>query len=146
MRFKRPTTTDIDFSTNVLNLVDVLLLLLIFFMISTTFTKHTQLSITLPEASGQPQEAPKQPLEVVITATGHYSINDRALASGELNIVKAALTELSGGDVSTPLIITADANTPHQFVVRAMDAAGQLGFTHLSLTTQQPSQQPAPGK
>ncbi len=139
MRFKRPTTTDIDFSTNVLNLVDVLLLLLIFFMISTTFTKNTQLSITLPEATGTPQDQPKKPLEIVITATGHYSINDRALASGDLNIIKAALSEVSAGDTSLPLVITADANTPHQAVVKAMDAAGQLGFVRLSLTTQQPS-------
>jgi biopolymer transport protein ExbD len=139
MRFKRPTTTDIDFSTNVLNLVDVLLLLLIFFMISTTFTKQSQLTITLPEASGKPQEQPKKPLEIVITATGHYSINERALASGELSTIKAALSEISGGDTTAPLVITADANTPHQAVVRAMDAAGQLGFTRLSLTTQEPT-------
>lgn len=139
MRFKRPTTTDIDFSTNVLNLVDVLLLLLIFFMISTTFTKHTQLSLTLPQATGKPQEQAQKPLEIVITATGHYSINERALATNELNTVKAAMSEISGGDTTTPLVITADANTPHQFVVRAMDAAGQLGFVHLSLTTQAPT-------
>jgi biopolymer transport protein ExbD len=139
MRFKRPTTTDIDFSTNVLNLVDVLLLLLIFFMISTTFTKHTQLSISLPQATGQPQDQPKKPLEIVITATGHYSINDRALTANDLNVIKAAMMEVAAGDTSMPLIITADANTPHQYVVRAMDAAGQLGFVHLSLTTQAPT-------
>lgn len=139
MRFKRPTTTDIDFSTNVLNLVDVLLLLLIFFMISTTFTKHTELNINLPQATGQPPEQVKKPLEIIITATGHYSISDRALASGELNTIKAALAEISAGDTSQPLVITADANTPHQAVVRAMDAAGQLGFTRLSLTTQEPT-------
>lgn len=140
MRFKRPTTTDIDFSTNVLNLVDVLLLLLIFFMISTTFTKHTELSISLPQATGQPQDQPKKPLEIVITATGHYSINDRALTANDLNVIKAALTEVAAGDTSMPLVITADANTPHQYVVRAMDAAGQLGFVHLSLTTQAPTE------
>ena len=139
MRFKRPTTTDIDFSTNVLNLVDVLLLLLIFFMISTTFTKHTELSISLPQATGQPQDQPKKPLEIVITATGHYSINDRALTANDLNVIKAAMTEVAAGDTSMPLVITADANTPHQYVVRAMDAAGQLGFVHLSLTTQAPT-------
>jgi biopolymer transport protein ExbD len=140
MRFKRPTTTDIDFSTNVLNLVDVLLLLLIFFMISTTFTKHTELSISLPQATGQPQDQPKKPLEIVITATGHYSIDDRALTGNDLSVIKAAMTEVAAGDTSMPLVITADANTPHQYVVRAMDAAGQLGFVHLSLTTQAPTE------
>ncbi|MDY0071308.1 MAG: biopolymer transporter ExbD [Thauera sp.] len=140
MRFKRPTTTDIDFSTNVLNLVDVLLLLLIFFMISTTFTKHTELNISLPQATGQPPQQAAQPLEIVITASGHYSINERALASAEIDTIKAALTEVSGGDTTRPLIITADASTPHQAVVRAMDAAGQLGFTRLSLTTQEPTE------
>lgn len=139
MRFKRPTTTDIDMGTNIVNLVDVLLLLLIFFMISTTFTKQSQLSVELPEASGAAATPNEKQIDLVITADSRYSINDRSLTKGDITTLKAAMQEAAVGDSTLPLIITADANTPHQAVVRAMDAAGQLGFTHLSLATQTPT-------
>lgn len=140
MRFKRPSTTDVDLGTNIINLVDVLLLLLIFFMISTTFTKSSQLTVQLPEANGTPPERTEKQIEVVITADGHYTINDRTVAKGDVETLKSALSEIAEGDTTLPLTITADANTPHQAVVRAMDAAGQLGFAHLSLTTQTPDE------
>lgn len=140
MRFKRPTTTDIDMGTNIINLVDVLLLLLIFFMISTTFTKQSALSIQLPEANAPATEANQQQIDILITAEGHISIDDRGLTKTDVESIKAALQEVSGGDSSRPLSITADGNTPHQAVVRAMDAAGQLGFAKLSLTTQLPKE------
>ena len=136
MRFKRPTTTDVDMGTNIINLVDVLLLLLIFFMISTTFTKSSQLSVQLPEASAHPVQTNDKQIEIVITADGHYSVNDRNVTRGDIETIKAALSEAAAGDTTLPLTIMADANTPHQAVVRAMDAAGQLGFSHLSLATQ----------
>lgn len=138
MRFKRPTTTDIDMGTNIVNLVDVLLLLLIFFMLTTTFSKSSQLTVQLPEASTKPAPPVDKRIEIVITADGHYSVNDRNVTRGDIDTIKAALSEASGGDTSVPLTIMADANTPHQAVVRAMDAAGQLGFAHLSLATQTP--------
>lgn len=141
MRFKRPTTTDIDLGTNIINLVDVLLLLLIFFMISTTFTKKSELNVQLPEATASAAEPNAKQLDILITADGHFSINDRGLTKTDVDSIKAALQELSEGDNTRPLSITADGNTPHQAVVRAMDAAGQLGFSHLSLTTQQPGEQ-----
>lgn len=140
MRFKRPSTSDIDMGTNIINLVDVLLLLLIFFMISTTFTKRSELTLQLPEADAPAAERNDKQLDILITADGHFSINDRGLAKTDVDSIKAALQELSGGDTTRPLSITADGNTPHQAVVRAMDAAGQLGFAHLSLTTQQPKE------
>jgi biopolymer transport protein ExbD len=126
--------------TNIINLVDVLLLLLIFFMISTTFTKKSELNIQLPEADAPHAEHSDKQLDILITADGHFSINDRGLTKTDVESIKAALQEVSGGDSSRPLSITADGNTPHQAVVRAMDAAGQLGFVHLSLTTQQPKE------
>lgn len=141
MRFKRPTTTDIDMGTNIVNLVDVLLLLLIFFMISTTFTKQSQLSVQLPEASGEAAPGEAKQLDLVISREGRYSLNDRSLAKGDIDTLKAALQEAAAGDNTLPLVITADANTPHQAVVRAMDAAGQLGFARLSLATQTPESQ-----
>jgi biopolymer transport protein ExbD len=142
VRFRRPSTTAVDFGANIINLVDVLLLLLIFFMLSTTFSKRSDLSVQLPEASGAPAAADAKRLEIVITANSHYSINDRSLANGDLETIKAALREVAGGDTARPLTITADGNAPHQAVVRAMDAAGQLGFSRLSLTTQLPKSAP----
>lgn len=140
MKFKRPKIAEVDFSSNVINLIDVLLLLLIFFMLSTTFTKTSRLTLTLPEASAAGAEQAPRGIEMVITAQGHFAINERALVNSELSTVVAALRETAQGDTGQPLVITADANTPHQFVVRAMDAAGQLGFANLSLTTQQPTE------
>jgi biopolymer transport protein ExbD len=139
MRFKRPSTADIDMGTNIINLVDVLLLLLIFFMISTTFTKSSQLKVQLPEASAQPVQSEAKQIDITISADGHYSVNDRIVSRGDIDTIKAALSEASGGDNNLPLTIMADANTPHQAVVRAMDAAGQLGFSRLSLATQTPA-------
>ncbi len=136
MRFKRPSTTDIDMGTNIVNLVDVLLLLLIFFMLTTTFSKSSQLKVQLPEASAKPAPADEKQIEIVISADGHYSVNDRIVTRGDIDTIKAALSEASGGDTTLPLTIMADGNTPHQDVVRAMDAAGQLGFSRLSLATQ----------
>lgn len=140
MRFKRPSTSDVDLGTNIINLVDVLLLLLIFFMISTTFTKKSELTLQLPEANGAAAEHNDKQLDILITADSHFSINDRGLTKTDVDSIKAALQEVSEGDTTRPLSITADGNTPHQAVVRAMDAAGQLGFAHLSLTTQQPKE------
>lgn len=142
MRFKRPSTSDIDMGTNIVNLVDVLLLLLIFFMITTTFNQRSELSVQLPEASGEPLPQDSRRVEIVISANGRYAINDRSLTNGDLETLKAALREVTGGDTTLPLTITADGNTPHQAVVRAMDAAGQLGLSRLSLTTQLPETAP----
>jgi biopolymer transport protein ExbD len=123
---------------NLTPLIDVVFLLLIFFMVSTTFTKETHLSVDLPEAVGQPsKENPKQ-IEILIAADGSYSVNGQALVNNKLETLKSAIDKLSEGDKKIPMVITADAKTPHQSVVEAMDAAGQLGFTHLSITTRQP--------
>ena len=114
-------------------------LLLIFFMVSTTFTRETQLKLDLPEAvSGeQVEDRDIQQIELTISATGDIAINDRTLVAPGFDTLKTALQRESAGDLSLPLIITADAQTPHQSVIMAMDAAGQLGFTRLRLTTMQ---------
>jgi biopolymer transport protein ExbD len=74
---------------------------------------------------------------VVINAQGHYSVNERNLVNNSPETLKAAIREAAGDDRSLPLVITADANTPHQAVITAMDAAGQLGFARLSLATRE---------
>ncbi len=139
MKFKRQTKAQLEI--NLTPLIDVVFLLLIFFMVTTTFTKETRLTVDLPEAQGVAQEQEQEQLEITISADGKYAINGKALVNSRPEVLKAALVELSGGDSSMPLVITADAVTPHQSVVTAMDVAGQLRFLHLSITTQQPAQQ-----
>jgi len=137
VQFKRQK--DGEVSVNLTPLIDVVFLLLIFFMVSTTFTKETHLSVDLPEAIGEEKtDQPKQ-IEILIDAGGQYVIDGRSLVSTKIETVMKALETVSKGDTTLPLIITADASTPHQAVVTAMDAAGQLGFAHLSLTTTKPT-------
>ncbi len=136
MKFKRQSR-DED-GINLTPLIDVVFLLLIFFMVSTTFTKETHLNVDLPEASGELSADDSEQIEILINADGSYAVNGQALVNKKLATLKAALEKTAAGETDMPLVITADANTPHQAVVTAMDAAGQLGFVHLSITTKNP--------
>jgi biopolymer transport protein ExbD len=137
VQFKRQKDSEV--SVNLTPLIDVVFLLLIFFMVSTTFTKETHLSLDLPEAEGEPRSEQPQQIEILIDSNGQYAINQRSLASSSSKVLMTALKQVSEGNVELPLVITADAKTPHQAVITAMDAAGQLGFVHLSLTTKKPT-------
>lgn len=136
MKFKRQAREELQL--NLTPLIDVVFLLLIFFMVSTTFTKENHLAISLPEADGEATETAATSIEVVIDKSGAYVINGQALLNNQISTIKSALEKLSEGKRDLPFVITADANTPHQAVVRAMDAAGQLGFAHLSITSKKP--------
>ena len=138
MKFRRQRRDEVG--VNLTPLIDVVFLLLIFFMVSTTFTRETQLSIDLPEASGQPQETTDERIEILIDESGSYRVNGQALVDARLRTLQAAIYKISAGDTTLPMIITADAQAAHESVVRAMDAAGQMGFVHLSITTRQPAQ------
>ncbi len=121
---------------NLTSLIDVVLLLLIFFMVSTSFVKQSQIAIHLPQAdSSSPiQDAPKQ-LEIMITSQGTYLVNGRELINNRPETIRNALQRLSGGDTSLPLTISADAEARHQDVITAMDVAGKLGFVQIGLAT-----------
>ncbi|WP_250658270.1 ExbD/TolR family protein [Alkalimarinus coralli] len=134
MKFKRQV--DEDVSVNLTPLIDVVFLLLIFFMVSTTFTKESHLEIELPEASGEKSASNVKEIELIISHKGEFSINERPLVNNKEDTIKKAVMKISGGDKKLPFVITADAKTPHEYVVRAMDVAGKLGFVHLSITTQ----------
>jgi biopolymer transport protein ExbD len=123
---------------NLTSLIDVVFILLIFFMVSTSFTKESHLTVSLPEAVGTPPDEQPQQIEILIAADGSYAINGKALVNNKIETLKSALDKTAEGNTKAPLVITADAKTPHQAVVQAMDAAGQLGFAHLSITTRQP--------
>lgn len=138
MNFKRQNREEV--AVNLTPLIDIVFLLLIFFMVSTTFTKENHLSIDLPEASSEQRTVAPQAIEILISANGEYSINDQALINHQLDTLKRGLQKALGDNRTAPVIITADARTPHEAVVRAMDAAGQLGLVNLSITTRQPGQ------
>ncbi|NLY57339.1 MAG: biopolymer transporter ExbD [Gammaproteobacteria bacterium] len=143
MNFRRRTRVETDI--NLTPLIDVVFLLLIFFMVSTTFTRETQLKVDLPEsASGEHVDpSTQQQIEVLISAAGEVAINGKTLINPTLDTLKSALAREAAGDTRQPVVITADANTPHQAVITAMDAAGQQGFTRLRLTTNE-MEKPAP--
>ena len=136
MNFKRQKLEEV--SVNLTPLIDVVFLLLIFFMVSTTFTKESRLTLELPEASGEPVPQEVAALEILVDAQGQYMVNDLSVTSPTLKGLKAAISDVAGEPSDTPVVITADAKAPHQSVITAMDAAGQLGFTALSLTTREP--------
>jgi biopolymer transport protein ExbD len=140
LKFRRQRVDEV--SVNLTPLIDVVFLLLIFFMVSTSFTKETHLAIDLPEATGEARAEQAGQIEILISENGSYSINSRQLVDERLGTLKSAIQQSSGGDTSLPMVITADAQAPHQAVVRAMDAAGQMGFVHLSITTIQPREEP----
>ncbi len=136
MKFRRKQREN-NVEINLASLIDVVFILLLFFVVTTTFTRETQLKVDLPEAaSGTPPEdtALKQ-MEVLISAEGSYSLNGKPLLKSDLDGLMTALGKESEGDNSLPLSISADAKTPHQAVITAMDAAGKMGFSHLRITT-----------
>ena len=121
---------------NLTSLIDVVLLLLIFFMVSTSFVKQSQISIRLPDAESASivEEIPEQ-IDIMITEQGAYLINGRELINSRPETIRNALQRISGGNTKLPLTISADANARHQHVVTAMDVAGKLGFVKISIAT-----------
>ena len=121
---------------NLTSLIDVVLLLLIFFMVSTSFVKQSQITILLPEAESTSivEEKPNQ-IDIMITEQGTYLVNGRELINNRPETIRNALQKLSGGNKNLPLTISADANARHQHVVTAMDVAGKLGFVKINIAT-----------
>ncbi|MFO7787338.1 MAG: biopolymer transporter ExbD [Halospina sp.] len=134
MKFRRQSQQEV--SVNLTPLIDVVFLLLIFFMVSTTFTRETELQIDLPEAEGTKAEQETELIEVEISADGVYSINGERLEGVEREALNERIQTVADGNTDLPFIITADADARHELVVRAMDVAGSLGFTGLSISTQ----------
>ena len=133
----RPGHKEESVEVNLTPLIDVVFLLLIFFMVSTTFDRHAKLKVSLPESSAKATQQQNKPLVLSIDAKGNYFINDRQVVNKSLDTLKQAIQNTVGDKAikDVALVLRADANTPHQFVVRAMDAASQLGLTKLSIAT-----------
>ena len=123
-----------DPELNLVPMIDVVLVLLIFFMIATSLRRESALELRLPEASTLPIPGEAAALEVSIDAESHYTVNGQALHPADAATLKARFTALAGGR-ALPLILRADGRTPHQAVVTVLDVAGQLGLKQLTIAT-----------
>jgi biopolymer transport protein ExbD len=124
-----------DPEINLINFIDVLLVLLIFFMVTTTFQQEGRVKVQLPQASEIPlPRGTREPLVITVTADGGYRVNERTLINASPETLRAALMKQAGADRG-PITIRADARTTHQAVVTAMDVAGRLGFSQLNIAT-----------
>lgn len=137
LRHGRRETPEINLTA----LIDVVFLLLIFFMVSTTFQRDAELAVELPEANSETPPTEERVIEITIDVRGRFYVDGRALVNTQIKTIKQALSEAAGQGKPPPLVVSADANTPHQAVVAVMDAARQLGFLRLSFATRLSSEE-----
>ena len=131
-----------DPEINLISLIDILLVLLVFFMVSSTFQQEGRVNVRLPQANETPvPPSSQQPLTITVTAEGSYRVNERSLINTSPDTLRAALLKEAGSNRG-PITIRADARTTHQAVVTAMDVAGRLGFAQLNIATIQPEAAP----
>ncbi|MET0288701.1 MAG: biopolymer transporter ExbD [Pseudoxanthomonas sp.] len=130
---------------NLVPLIDVILVLIIFFVITTTFDARSTLQLQLPSAQAKGEPLPKQPLSVLVNAEGRYFVDQREVLRTDTDALKQAMGQAAGDDRQRPVLLRADARTPHQAVVTALDAIGQLGFRRVSIATapDAPGREPA---
>jgi len=135
MNLRRSRTEDV--SVDLTSMIDVVFILLLFFIVTTTFQRESELKIELPEASAKPVEDKQEPLEILIDTEGHFFIGKEEVVNTEVDTLKQAILKFLGDRKTAPVIIRADRRTPYESVVRAMDATSQLGLMQLSLATNQ---------
>ena len=129
-----------ELDVNITPLIDIVFLLLIFFMVSTTFERESEIDVTLPEAAIDAPQEQSDMIEITISSEGMFFINGKRVVNKQVSTLKQALLKVANGREDPPIIISADANATHQAVVTVMDAARQLGFVHLSFATSQISE------
>jgi biopolymer transport protein ExbD len=124
---------------NLTPLIDVVFLLLIFFMVSTTFDKDARIKVELPQAATQDEASEEEKLlDITVDNRGNYYVNQRKVINNKALTLRRAIEKSVGDRRDIPLIITADAQTTHQSVVRVMDVASQMGFLHMTFAAKQP--------
>jgi biopolymer transport protein ExbD len=133
MQTRRPKE---DPEINLISLIDIALLLVIFFMLSSTFMQEGRLKIELPQASLAPTGKQKSdPIVVAVTQSGSYRVNDRELVNSSADTLRAAIMEVAGADRNKPVTVRADGRATHQSVVSALDVLGKLGFVRINIAT-----------
>lgn len=124
-----------DTHIDLVPLIDVILVLIIFFVVTTTFDVRSTLQLELPTASDQPSSEPLRGLSVLINADGRYFVNDQEVLRTDIAALKHTLEQVAGDDRQQTVLLRADARTPYQAVVTAQDALGQLGFRRIAIAT-----------
>ncbi len=137
MKFKRSQVEDIHI--NLTPMIDCLLFILVFLLLSTTFNQMSRMNLTLPDAQGVPPKQYDHKIEVVVDASGHYSVNGQALSTNEVADLNTAIKQISNDRRDLMFVIAADAKAAHQDVIRVMDVAGQLGFVNINISTKVPT-------
>ncbi|HSH73277.1 MAG TPA: biopolymer transporter ExbD [Methylophilaceae bacterium] len=135
MNFQRGKKHE-DLEMNLVPLIDVLLVIIIFLVVSTTFSRVSELQINLPTAEANSPEEKPVIITVEIDASGHYVVNKAALADASVTAIAAALQKAVGDKKEPTIVINADATTTHQSVINVMEASRQAGYTHITFATQ----------
>lgn len=135
MNFRRHRSEEI--SVNLTPLIDVVFLLLIFFMVSTTFTKETHLELDLPTSTSEKTLNEASQIEILVGSNGEYAVNGQPLIKSDLVTLTRALEKVSADLENPPVVVVADAQAPHQSVIHVLDAAGRLGLVRIRIATQQ---------
>jgi len=134
MGFKRKSRLE-DPEINFIPLIDVLLVIIIFLIVSTTFSKFSELKINLPTADANPVEEKLLPINVTVTKDGQYAINEEILSQNSIDSIEKRLIQIAGNAKDLPVIINADAETPHQSIVNIMEASRRAGLTKITFST-----------
>ena len=135
MRFARSASAHDEFEINVISLIDVMLVLLMFFVMTATFEKQSLMKVVLPDAETKPVADAAEALVVMVDRDGRFFVGANEVLNPSLATLKEAISREAGEDRERPVTLRADGRTPHQAVVTAMDALGQLGFAKLSIAT-----------
>ncbi|TAN74316.1 MAG: biopolymer transporter ExbD [Gallionella sp.] len=135
MNFQRGRSRE-EPEINLIPMIDVLLVILIFLMVTTSYAKFSELQINLPQAGGETSATPAQPINVAIDASEHYAINNQGLSYTGVESLLAPLKKAAGDQTDPTIIINADAKAPHQSVINVMEAARQAGYGRITFTTQ----------
>lgn len=135
MNFRKEINDEVD--VNLTPLIDVVFLLLIFFMVTTTFARDAKINIQLPTTQNAIASVQKKPMEVIIDEKGKFFVDGREVLNSKPETLFRAMSQAldERGEKTPPLIISADANASYQRVVTAMDIAGRLGLTNFSMAT-----------
>lgn len=137
MKFKRTQVEEINI--NLTPMIDCLLFILVFLLLSTTFDQQSRLQLTLPDAQGTPPKVFDRKIEVMVDATGHYSVNGQAISTKKTSDLKQIIEQISQERRDMVFIISADSKASHQDVIRVLDVAGQLGFSNVNISTKVPA-------
>ena len=137
MNFRRSVAAD-EPEINLIPFIDVLLVVLIFLMLSTTYSRFTELQVTLPTADAEKLKDRPRELVVSVSSDGRYMVNRQPLEARSVEALTASLKEASGGQAETVVIVTADAVAAHQSVVNVLDAARRAGLARITFAAQTP--------